>query len=992
MNSNKESEELELSEINSFNTIERVEVDIGIRKSSSKTFSNHSNKTNEPNNDMTNNKNEESNHGQKNDNKGNTFLKFTNIINGIIEKKIAILEGGEAALLTPSSQSALLITINSIAKAGDNIIASGFVNRNVFGLFKKINKDQDINFKFLYSYDPNEYESLIDENTKCIYIESIGTAVHHVSNLEEFSKIAHRHGIPLIVDNTSSMGGYLVQPIKYGADIVIHTTTKWITERCSTSNGVIIDSGNFNWKNNSDKFPKITKPISYNGGPTFSESPDSQSFIRRAQAELRYNHDYDYDNYNYNNDSKKNAINAFLSLLGIESLTMNAQKRVDNALELAQWLKTREEVAWVHYNGFPDHITYSNAKKYLKCGYGGTLTFGLKKGYDGAVTFVSNYRQIIKETHKHEQEQDSNSNVDHDMDMINNTYNNDDLNTFILHPFSNIPEEQHRTFNESMGITSDLISVSVGIENIEDIKSYFIQSFNDDIKKEMYEKINSSSAINKGKITYFINHEKKSWFGNIMGDIWGGAVTTFALLPETIGFMIAAGVPPYIGLYTCIILTIILAVAGGRPGVISAGAGSTAMITVGLVAKFWESHPEYLFAAVILAGVIQFFLGIVRFGNLIKYIPQCVMNGFVNGLAIFIFISQISLIFKDRDSLYEMLALVAIGVGIIVFFPYLSKLHWIFGKIPSSIVTIVALSVYAIASDSSVLRIHDIGTITPSFEYVGVVFRQFSNIFTVDCFVNILPVSLSIAMVGIIETMLTCRVVTEETKTPEQENLNRECCGQGIGNAVCGCLGAMPGCAMIGQTKANLGAGGRGRLSSLFTGVLLSVLLFTVSNVLGDIPAAALVAVMLVVCYNTVNWNSVIKCYKVPIKETIAMVLTVIIVLTTDNLAYGVGVGLCLYITNVLLKMFVINEKVILGMSLIAHIFSIAMLGVTVYAFIKGGPSLSLLVIISSLLAISLISLVRNEMITSSNIKLVCTKKMVKCTVLLVAAVVFMYI
>ena len=204
--------------------------------------------------------------------------------------------------------------------------------------------------------------------------------------------------------------------------------------------------------------------------------------------------------------------------------------------------------------------------------------------------------------------------------------------------------------------------------------------------------------------------EKKSWTGNIVGDLWGGAVTTFALLPETIGFMIAAGVPPYIGLYTCIILTITLAITGGRPGVISAGAGSTAMITVGLVAAYWQTHPEYLFAAVVLAGIIQFILGIVRFGSLIKFIPDCVMHGFVNGLAILIFISQVKLIFRDFATLPEMLILVGVGVGIIVFYPFLKKVWSGFGKIPSSLIAIIIIAIYGFASNSPVLRIHDMGT------------------------------------------------------------------------------------------------------------------------------------------------------------------------------------------------------------------------------------------------------------------------------------------
>ena len=484
--------------------------------------------------------------------------------------------------------------------------------------------------------------------------------------------------------------------------------------------------------------------------------------------------------------------------------------------------------------------------------------------------------------------------------------------------------------------------------------------------------------------------EKKSWTGNIVGDLWGGAVTTFALLPETIGFMIAAGVPPYIGLYTCIILTITLAITGGRPGVISAGAGSTAMITVGLVAAYWQTHPEYLFAAVVLAGIIQFILGIVRFGSLIKFIPDCVMHGFVNGLAILIFISQVKLIFRDFATLPEMLILVGVGVGIIVFYPFLKKVWSGFGKIPSSLIAIIVIAIYGFASNSPVLRIHDMGTITPSFEYVGMVFTRLPNIFSGECFANIIPVSISLAMVGIIETMLTCRVVTEETNTPEQEDLNRECRGQGIGNMICGVLGAMPGCAMIGQTKANLGAGGRGRLSSLFAGGLLAALLFSVSGVLGGIPVAALVAVMLVVCYDTFNWGSVFKAHKVPIKETMSMAITVIVVLATDNLAYGVGFGIGLYVVMMIFKMFIVNEKVMMGISLVATGVAIALMCTGFFAV--GINSMALIVFMIAIFALTVASLVRNEMMAGTGLKAFATIIMIINAAMAVLGVVFMYI
>ena len=399
-----------------------------------------------------------------------------------------------------------------------------------------------------------------------------------------------------------------------------------------------------------------------------------------------------------------------------------------------------------------------------------------------------------------------------------------------------------------------------------------------------------SSTEQTSKLSRWFQRERKEWFGNIIGDLWGGAVTTFALLPEVIGFMIAAGIPPYMGLYTTICLTIVLSFVGGRPGLVSAGAGATAMIAAGLIAQYWDTHPEYLFAAVILAGIFQLIMGFCRVGNLVRFIPECVMHGFVNGLAIMIFISQIKLCIQGSS--VEMFILIAIGIGIIVGFPFLKKAVPALKRIPESFVAIVAITAYTMISQSSVMTISDMGSITASFDHVGQVFSRISNVFTGECFLAILPTSLSIAFVGLIETMLTARLVNEETKTTG--NLNRECRGQGIGNIICGSLGAMPGCAMIAMTVTNLKAGGRGRLSTFVAGGLMAILLFTLSFFLGAIPLAALVAVMFVVCFHTFNWSSVFKAYQVPIKETMTMALTVGVVVATDNLAYGVGVGLFL--------------------------------------------------------------------------------------------------
>ena len=399
----------------------------------------------------------------------------------------------------------------------------------------------------------------------------------------------------------------------------------------------------------------------------------------------------------------------------------------------------------------------------------------------------------------------------------------------------------------------------------------------------------TETAVAPEKKQGFFQRELSQWFGNVVGDLWGGAVTTFALLPEVIGFMIVVGVHPYMGLFTCICLTVLLAFIGGRPGMISAGAGATALILAGLIKQYGISNPEYIFATIIMAGIIQFILGVCRVGSLVKFIPQSVMHGFVNGFAIVILISQLKLCIGRT---WEMYILIACGIGIIIGFPFLKKVLPFLKKVPESFVAIVLITAYALIFHSDVTRIGDMGSVTASFQYMGYVFTHIGGIFTGQCFLTILPTAFSIAFVGLIESMLTSRMVDDETKTTS--NKNRECRAQGIGNMVCGMVGAMPGCGMIAMTVTNLKSGGKGRLSQFVAGVLMAGLLFTVPFLLESIPLAALCAVMFVVVFHTINWDSIIHVAKVPVKETVAMALTAIVVIATDNLALGVGIGLVL--------------------------------------------------------------------------------------------------
>jgi len=371
---------------------------------------------------------------------GNIYSRLTNPTNAVVEDRLAALEGGAAALVTSSGQSAEFLTIAAIAKKGDNVITSSFIYGGTHNLFQNIFKDFGITFKFVDSLNPKSYEALIDNKTKAIYLESIGNPTHAVPDFEAFAEVAHRNGIPLIVDNTFGMGGYLVQPIKYGADIVIHSTTKWINGHGTVIGGVIIDGGNFNWGNG--KFPQFTEPSPSYHGLKFYEKFGKLAFIFRARAELLRDI-----------GPCQSPFSTFLNLLGLESLSLRAQRHVDNALELAQWLKTRDEVAWVSYAGLPDHPYYANAKKYLKHGYGGVFTFGLKKGYDGAGKFIENLK------------------------LISDLANVGDAKTLIVHPASTTHEQLTDEEKRAVGITPDLLRVSVGIEHIDDIKADFLRGF-----------------------------------------------------------------------------------------------------------------------------------------------------------------------------------------------------------------------------------------------------------------------------------------------------------------------------------------------------------------------------------------------------------------------------------------------------------------------------------------------------------------------------------
>jgi len=369
-----------------------------------------------------------------------------------------------------------------------------------------------------------------------------------------------------------------------------------------------------------------------------------------------------------------------------------------------------------------------------------------------------------------------------------------------------------------------------------------------------------------------------TWLSNTRRDLLAGLVVALALIPEAIAFSIIAGVDPKVGLYASFSIAVIAAIAGGRPAMISAATGAMALVIVSLVK---EHGVAYLFAATILAGIIQISLGALGVGRLMRFIPRTVMIGFVNALAILIFLAQLDQIIGKG---LAVLAMVAVGIGIIVWFPRITT------AIPSPLVAIVGLGVGGAALGIVVPTVGDMGALPdtlPTFALPDVPFN-------LDTLSIIAPYAFTLAFIGLLESLLTAQLIDDLTDT--RSNKDRESRGQGIANVVTGFFGGMAGCAMIGQSMINVKSGGRTRLSSLSAGVFLMFGILTLGDVIASIPMAALVAVMIIVAVSTFDWNSIkIKqLRRSPRSETAVMVVTVVIVVITHNLAMGVAGGVLL--------------------------------------------------------------------------------------------------
>ena len=370
--------------------------------------------------------------------------------------------------------------------------------------------------------------------------------------------------------------------------------------------------------------------------------------------------------------------------------------------------------------------------------------------------------------------------------------------------------------------------------------------------------------------------KRQDWLGNVRADILAGCVVALALIPEAIAFSIIAGVDPKVGLYASFCIAVITAVTGGRPGMISAATGAMALLMGSLIK---EHGLQYLLAATILTGVLQIIAGYLHLGELMRFVSRAVVTGFVNALAILIFLAQLPELTHVSWHVY---VLTAAGLVIIYTFPLLCK------TIPSPLVCILLLTAVSTWLGLDIRTVGDMGQL-PDTLPVFLLPDVPLNLATLKI---IFPYSAALAVVGLLESLMTATIIDDLTDT--DSNRNRECTGQGLANIGAGLLGGMAGCAMIGQSVINIKSGGRGRLSTLVAGVVLLMLVVFLSDLVSIIPMAALVAVMIMVSIGTFNWESIMLAGKRPLSTNIVILTTVIVVVWTHNLAYGVVTGVLL--------------------------------------------------------------------------------------------------
>ncbi len=378
---------------------------------------------------------------------GNIYTRIMNPTTDVFEKRIAALEGGVAALATASGHAAQFLAITNIAQAGDNVVSSSKLYGGTYNQFKVTLPRLGIGVKLLAEEDLGVWRKAIDAKTKALYVETIGNPGFDIPDLEGLAKLAHEHGIPLVVDNTFAAAGYLCRPIEWGADIVVESATKWIGGHGTSIGGVIVDSGKFDW-GKSGKFPFFTEPSPGYHGLVFDDvfGPKGPfgniQFIIRARVEgLR------------DLGPALSPFNSFLFLQGLETLSLRVQRACDNALALAKWLARHPQVSWVSYPGLESHPHHARARKYLRNGFGPVLSFGIKGGLEAGKKFIDGVK------------------------LASHLANVGDAKTLVIHPASTTHSQLTEAEQASAGVGADLIRVSPGLEHIDDIQEDFEEAF-----------------------------------------------------------------------------------------------------------------------------------------------------------------------------------------------------------------------------------------------------------------------------------------------------------------------------------------------------------------------------------------------------------------------------------------------------------------------------------------------------------------------------------
>ena len=377
---------------------------------------------------------------------GNIYTRLQNPTTDVFEKRVAALEGGVAALATSSGQAAQFLALTTLCEAGDHIVAASNLYGGTYNQLKIALPRLGIDVTFVEGDGPSAFAPAIRENTKALYVESIANPRFIIPDLQGLADLAHAHKIPLVVDNTFGCCGYICRPIDHGADIVVQSATKWIGGHGTSIGGVIVDSGNFDWR--SGKFPSFTEPSPGYHGLVFADAfgPEGPfgniAFAVRARVEgLR------------DLGPCQSPFNAFLLLQGLETLSLRVQRQADNALELARWLDSHPDVSWVSYPGLEHHPSHERAARYLRNGFGCVLTFGIRGGVEVGRSFIDG------------------------VELASHLANVGDAKTLVIHPSSTTHQQLNDDEQIASGVSPDLIRVSVGYEHIDDIKADFSRAF-----------------------------------------------------------------------------------------------------------------------------------------------------------------------------------------------------------------------------------------------------------------------------------------------------------------------------------------------------------------------------------------------------------------------------------------------------------------------------------------------------------------------------------